>query len=84
MKKTTDTINENTNDNPNLLNFFDTVYLQNLNLTNTLPNDESNTKSQDNDGESSGLKASIPVMMNHLEIMESLMTLPIYPMKTIQ
>ncbi|GJY47121.1 ribonuclease H-like domain-containing protein [Tanacetum coccineum] len=29
------------------------------------------------------LKASIRVMMNHLEMMKSLMTLPIYPMKTI-
>ncbi|GJY03527.1 ribonuclease H-like domain-containing protein [Tanacetum coccineum] len=57
MKKIDDTINENTNDNVNLLKFFDTPYLQNSNPTNTLPNDESEAESLENVGESSSFES---------------------------
>ncbi|GKD90875.1 ribonuclease H-like domain-containing protein [Tanacetum coccineum] len=51
MKKKSDTTKANTNDNVNLLNFFDTPYLQNSNPTNTLPDNETEAEFWDNNGE---------------------------------
>ncbi|GKC72863.1 hypothetical protein Tco_1118746 [Tanacetum coccineum] len=52
MTKTND-ISPKNSPNINRLNFFDTPYFPNLNLADTLPNDDAEAESENNDGESS-------------------------------